>query len=66
MRYSKKQGIGYLTYALNTDIDYEKCAVLWALSLRATQKNKIKIAVIVNDTQTCRKDLHSVCSVSLT
>ena len=48
MRYSKKQGIGYLTYALNTDIDYEKCAVLWALSLRATQKNKIKIAVIVN------------------
>jgi|TARA_Y100000114_G_scaffold80698_1_gene74390 hypothetical protein len=61
MRYSKKQGIGYLTYALNTDIDYEKCAVLWALSLRATQKNKIKIAVIVNDTQTCRKDLHSVC-----
>lgn len=62
MQFSKKQGLGYLTYALNTtEIDYEKCAVLWALSLRATQRNKIKIAVIVNDSTTCRKDLHTVC-----
>lgn len=61
MQYHKKQGLGYLTYALNTDIDYEKCAVLWALSLRATQKRQIKIAVIVNDSSVCRKDLFEVC-----
>lgn len=61
MQFHKKQGIGYLTFALNTDVNYEKCAVLWALSLRATQKNKIKIAVVVNDAKTCRNDLHEIC-----
>ena len=61
MQYNKKQGIGFLTYALNTDVDYEKCAVLWALSLRATQKQSCKIAVVVNDKNSCRSDLHEVC-----
>ena len=51
-----KDGIGYFTFALNTDVDYEKCAVLWALSLRATQKHPIKIAVIVNDKKSCRSN----------
>lgn len=55
-----KNGIGYFTFALNTDVDYEKCAVLWALSLRATQKHPIKIAVVVNDKKSCRKDLHDI------
>tara|TARA_B100001057_G_C22871811_1_gene959365 strand:- start:16846 stop:17667 length:822 start_codon:yes stop_codon:yes gene_type:complete len=55
-----KNGVGYFTFAINTDVDYEKCAVLWALSLRATQKHKIKIAVVVNNKNTCRKDLHDV------
>ena len=55
-----KNGIGYFTFAINTDVDYEKCAILWALSLRATQKHKVQIAVVVNNANTCRKDLHDV------
>ena len=49
MHVDDKNGFGYLTFALNSDVDYESCALLWALSLRATQKLPVKIAVVVND-----------------
>ena len=61
MHVSQKQGVGFLTYALNTDVDYEACALLWALSIRATQSQPAKIAVVVNDRTTCRPELHDVC-----
>ena len=66
MHVSQKQGVGFLTFALNTDVDYEKCALLWALSLRASQKTKIQIAVVVNDHNTCNKQLHDVCDYVIT
>ena len=58
MHVSLKKGVGFLTFALNTDVDYETCALLWALSLRASHKSKIQIAVVVNDKNTCRSELH--------
>ncbi len=60
MHVSQKEGVGFLTFALNKNVDYEKCAVLWGLSLKATQRNNIQTAVIVNDAETCRQDLHDV------
>jgi len=66
MHVNDKQGVGFLTYALNTDIDYETCALLWALSVRATQKQPVKIAVVVNDKNTCRSELHDVCDHVIT
>jgi len=66
MHVSDKQGVGFLTYALNTDVDYERCAVLWALSVKATQKQPVQIAVVVNDKHTCRSDLHDVCDHVIT
>ena len=66
MHVSQKKGVGFLTYALNTDVDYEKCALLWALSLRASHKNTIQIAVVVNDSQSCRSELHDVCNHVIT
>ena len=61
MHVDDKNGFGYLTFALNSDVDYESCALLWALSLRATQKLPVKIAVVVNDAKSCRSELHDVC-----
>jgi|TARA_R110000796_G_scaffold64049_9_gene148244 hypothetical protein len=61
MHVSKKQGYGYLTFALNTgDTDYESMAMLFALSVKATHAHKMPMAVIVNDTDSCRQDLYDV------
>ena len=66
MHVSLKKGVGFLTYALNTDVDYETCALLWALSLRASHKSRIQIAVVVNDKNTCRSELHDICDHVIT
>lgn len=55
-----KQGIGILTFALNSDVDYEKLAYLMALSYCATNKHKLPIAVVVNDRSNCLKKLYDV------
>lgn len=56
-----KHGYGYVTYALNTEnTDYEKMAALFGLSVKATHRSKMPIAVIVNNKDNCRSDLHEI------
>ena len=60
MQLQDKKPYGYLTYALNYDIDYESIALLWAYSVRRTHVKCPALAVIVNDAKQCRKELHDV------
>ena len=60
MQLQDKAPYGYLTFALNNDTDYESIALLWALSVKATHTKCPPIAVVVNDVNKCRKELHDV------
>ena len=60
MQLQDKKPYGYLTYALNNDTDYESIALLWALSVKQTHTKCPELAVIVNDANKCRKELHDV------
>ena len=61
MKKTKWNGIGILTFALNSkDCDYEKLAYLMALSYLATNKHRLPLAVVVNDDKKCFDKLKNV------
>jgi hypothetical protein len=57
---STKKGIGILTFALNSEVDYERLAYLMALSYRATNPHALPMAVVVNDASSCMPKLKTV------